>query len=115
MWMLKLKTGLELTEKEMTCWDKVPKDVEIKAFALALHRPKLSPYIIEITGYEEICCARMAHAAIGGKTQIVGYSLYCVKNDMVSEMRITGDGITLKSYPRDKLELPPSSLRRMVE
>ena len=115
MWMLKLKNGLELTEHQMKCWDNVPKDTEIKALALALPRKKQPPYIIDITGYEEVCCATMANAnLVGGKVGVVGYVLYCVKNSLVNEMKIMTNGIALKTYPRDKLELRPSCLRRMV-
>ena len=52
MWMLRLKTGVELTEHELKCWDNVPKDAEIKEFGLSLHRNKKPPYIIAISGYE---------------------------------------------------------------
>ncbi|KKL18403.1 hypothetical protein LCGC14_2475900, partial [marine sediment metagenome] len=71
MWMLRLKTGMELTEHELKCWDNVPKDVEIKEFALSLSRNKKPPYIIAISGYEEICCATMATAISGGEAHIV--------------------------------------------
>ena len=114
MWMLRLKTGLELTEHELKCWDNVPKDVEIKEFALSLSRNKKTPYIIAISGYEEICCATMASAISGGEANIVGRVIYCIKGDSVTEMMIQGDGIRLKIYPKDKFELRPSCLRRMV-
>ena len=114
MWMLKLKNGLELTEHELKCWDNVPKDAEIKAFGLSLHRNKKPPYIIAISGYEEICCATMATAVSGADARIVGRVIYCVKGDVVVEMTIEGDGIRLKSYQRAELSLKPEALRHMV-
>lgn len=115
MWMLRLKTGLEITEHEIKSWDGVPKDVEIKELALSLHRHKQPPYIIAISGYDEICCATMGHAVPGGKTHIVGRVIYCVKGDEATEMMVQADGIRLKSYPRSKLSLRPGTMRRMVE
>jgi len=115
MWMLRLKTGLEITEKELSYWDNVPADVEITAFALALHRHGgQSPFIVEITGYEEVCCAIVGQAIMGGSSNIVGRAIYCVKNNSVNELRISNNGISLRTYPREKLELRPSCLRKMV-
>ncbi|KKL52047.1 hypothetical protein LCGC14_2289380 [marine sediment metagenome] len=115
MWMLRLKTGLEITEKELSYWDNVPADVEITALALALHRHGgQSPFIVEITGYEEVCCATMAQAGMGGSGQTVGRGIFCVRNNSVNELRISNNGISLRTYPREKLELRPSCLRKMV-
>ena len=115
MWMLRLKTGVELTEHELKCWDNVPKDVEIKEFALSLSRNKKTPYIIAISGYEEICCAAMATASSSGEARMLGRVIYCVKNDTVTEMTIESNGIRLKTYQRADLNLKLSCLRRMVE
>ncbi len=114
MWMLRMKGGIELTEHEAKYWDNVPVNAEIQEFALSLHRNNQPPYIIALSGYDEICCATMANSPIGGKTNIVGRVIFAVKDDLVSEMTIQADGIRLKTYPRDKLELKPEALRRMV-
>ena len=115
MWMLRTKTGTELTERQLKYWDNVPEDVEIKALALALPRNKNQPpYIVEVTGYEEVCCATMANASVGGRVGVAGYVLYCVRGGLVNEMKIMATGISLKTYSLDKLELRPSCLRRMV-
>ena len=115
MWMLRLKTGLELTEKELSYWDNLPNDIEIKALALTIPRPNGQSFILEVTGYEEICCATLGSASLGGTCNIAGRIIFCVKDQEVSELKLTNSGISLKSYPRDKLELRPSCLRRMVE
>ena len=114
MWMLRLKTGLEITEQELNYWDNVPADVEIVALALSLHRHGLPPFIIEVTGYEEVCCAIVGQAIMGGSSNLVGRAIYCVKNNSVNELRILNNGISLRSYPKEKLELRSSCLRKMV-
>ena len=115
MWMLKLKGGLELTEKELGVWDNIRTDSEIEALGVAIDRgPGQPPYVIDVRGYTEICCAKMAQAAPGGAPQMTGYCIYCVRGDEVTEFKITTHGIALFSYSRDKLTLRLSSLRRMV-
>ena len=113
--MLKTKDGMELTERELKNWDNVPADVEIKALALSIQRSeKQQPYIVEVQGYEEICCGRIGQAAVGGAAKMIGFVIFAVANNHVTEFSIRTDGVQLKSYHRDKLTLRPSCLRRMV-
>ncbi len=112
--MLKLKGGLEVTEKELTCWDNVPTDAEIEAVALGIERKGFPPYIIEIKGYEEICVGKIGSSVGGGPTKIVGFAVFCVASDNVTEFTIKNDGVTLRNYSRSKLTIRPEALRRMA-
>ncbi len=114
MWMLKLKGGIEATEKELKLWDNVPQDAEIEALALAIERNGHPPYIVEVKGYEEICCGKLGSVVGGGPGKIIGWVIFAVSNSHVSEFTIRNDGVSLKSYHRDKLTLNPSCLRRMI-
>lgn len=114
MWMLKLKGGLQVTEKELGFWDRIPEDVEISSLALAIPRSSTpKPFILHFEGYDQICCAKMAMAALGAAT-MVGHRIYCVKGDYVNELTVTAEGIKTKNYPIGELTLKSSALRRMV-
>ncbi len=114
MWMLRLKGGIEITEKEMGCWDNVPADVEIASLGIAIQRNGQPPYVISVKGYEEICCGKVGSSGMGGPSKMVGFVIFGVANNHVTEFTIKADGVMLKSYPRDKLTLQPSALRRMT-
>lgn len=113
-WMIRTKEGLEITEKEFGYWDNIPSDIEIKSLGVGIARHNQTPYIIDVKGFEEICCAKIGTAGVGGPGTTVGIVVYCVANKQVTEFTITLAGVSLKSYPRDKLTLRPSCLRRMV-
>ena len=46
-WLLRCAGGLELTEKELGCWDNVPTGIEIRAAAMVIDRQGAAPYVIE--------------------------------------------------------------------
>ena len=113
MFMLRLKGGIELTEKEVGCWDNVPGDVEIESLGIGIERNGLKPYIVEVKGYEEICCAKLG-SSLGRESKMVGWIVFGVRGETVTEFSIRIDGVQLKSYPRDKLTLRTSTLRKMT-
>lgn len=114
MWMLRLKTGLEMTEQEVGCWDNIPRTIEIQSFALGIPRSGgLPPYIIEVSGYEEMCCGKVGSVIAGTPARLTGHVIFAIRNDTVTEFTVRGDGISMKSYPRDKLTLREDTLRRM--
>jgi hypothetical protein len=113
MFMLKLKGGIEITEKEVGCWDNVPVNVEIESLGIGIERQGLKPYIVQVKGYEEICCAKMG-SSLGKETRMIGWVVFGVRGETVTEFSIGGEGIELKSYPREKLTLRISTLRKMV-
>ncbi len=113
MWMLRLKSGIELTEKDIGVWDNVPADAEIVNLGLAIHRNGQPPYVIDVRGFEEVCLARMG-SNIGGLSKMIGFVIFGVTNTQVTEFTIRMDGVSLKSYHRDKLTLRPECLRRMT-
>lgn len=114
MWMLRLKSGIELTEKDVGVWDNVPADAEISSVGLAIARGGGQlPYVIDVRGFEEVCVARMG-SSIGGRQKMIGFVVFGVANDHVTEFTIRTDGVGLKSYHRDKLTLRPECLRRMT-
>lgn len=114
MWMLKLKGGVELTEKEIGSWDNVPSDVEIEALAIGIQRNGFKPYIIDVKGYEEICCAKMGSSIGGAPGKMIGWVVFGLRGETVTEFSIRTEGVELKSYHRDKLTLRPSCLRKMI-
>jgi len=112
--MLRLKGGIELTEKEVGIWDNVPADVEISSVGLAIARGgNQLPYVIDVRGFEEVCVAKMA-SSVGGLQKMIGFVVFGVSNNHVTELTIRANGIGLKSYHRDKLTLRPECLRRMT-
>ena len=113
--MIRLKNGLELTEKDLVNWDNVPEEAEIANLGLAIPRAGgQPPYIFDVRGFEEICLARQASAAPGGATKLGGFVIFGVANNHVTELTIRTDGIGMKSYHRDALTLRPGCLRRMT-
>ncbi len=113
MWLLRLKSGLEVTEQELSCWDNVPLNAEIASLAMTLERKDAKPYVIEYEGYEEYCCSRVGVSVQGGPSlQCVGYDVMVSKNGMVLEHEILTEGMRLKMYPRDKCEVPEKYFRR---
>jgi hypothetical protein len=113
MFMLKLKGGIEVTEKEVGCWDNVPVNVEIESLGIGIERKGFKPYIVEVKGYEEICCAKMG-SSLGGESRMIGWAVFGVRGETVTEFCIGSEGVQLKSYPRDKLTLRTSTLRKMI-
>ncbi len=113
MFLLRLKGGIEVSEKELGCWDNVPVNVEIEALGIGIERPGIKPYIVEVKGFEEICCAKMG-SSLGAQAKMVGWVVFGVRGETVTEFFIGTEGVKLKSYPRDKLTLKLSTLRRMV-
>lgn len=115
MWMLRLKGGIEMTEKDIGVWDNVPEDVEIEAVAIAIQRqPGQPPYIVEMKGFNEICLGKLGSAVPGGSAKMIGFVAFCIGGDQVTEFTIRTDGVSLKAYHRDQLTLRPSCLRRMA-
>jgi hypothetical protein len=112
MWLLRLKDGLELTEKELGCWDNVPGDVEIAAAALVINRQGAKPYVIDYHGYEQYCIARVGSAPQGAVATFVGYSVSVIKQGVVLEHEIYGDGMKLRMYPRERCDVPDHCFRR---
>ena len=115
MWLLRLKSGIELTEKDVGTWDNVPADVEISSLGLASQRKGQPPYIFDVRGFEEVCCAKMGSAGPGGPSTMIGFVIFGVANNHVTELTIRTNGIGMKSYHRDKLTLRPDCLRRMTD
>ena len=113
MWMLRLKSGLEMTEAELGSWDNVPADAEIVNLGLAIQRKDQPPYVIDVRGFEEGCVAKMG-SSVGGRSKMLGFVVFGVANNHVTEFAIRTDGVGLKSYHRDKLTLRPECLRRMI-
>lgn len=113
MWMLRLKSGIELTEKDVGVWDNVPADAEISTLGLAIERKGQAPYIFDVKGFEEVCLAKVG-SSVGKVQSIIGYIIFGVANNHVTELTILANGIALKSYHRDKMTLRPECLRRMT-
>lgn len=113
MWMIRLKSGIELTEKDVGVWDNVPADAEISSLGLAIQRKGQAPYIFDVKGFEEVCLAKMG-SSVGGLPAMIGFVVFGVANNHVTELTIRANGIGLKSYHRDKLTLRPECLRRMT-
>ena len=113
MWALKLKGGIELTEKELEYWDRVPADAEIEALALIQPRGGKKMFVHDFRGYEEYCCARMGVGPIPVLIQ-TGYCLYLSIHGQVTEIEFLDDGMRVKSYPREKSDVPDRCWRRGV-
>ena len=115
MWMIKLKGGIEMTEKELRYWDNVPKDAEIEAVGIAIPREGgQEPYIVDLRGFDRICLAKVGSAVGGGPGKITGFAAFGVKGESVTEFMIGLSGVSLKAYPIASLTLKPEALRDMV-
>ncbi len=114
MWMIRTKDGLEVTEKEVKCWDNIPHETEIQSVAVAIPRNGAKPYIVEVKDYEEVCVGRIGSVIGAGPARLTGFAIFAVANRHVTEFTIQADGIRMKGYPRDKMTLRPDCLRRMV-
>jgi hypothetical protein len=114
MWMLKTKDGLEVTEREVKFWDNLPSDIEITALAVSIPRNGAKPYTVEVRDYEEVCVGNIGSAVPGAGNRIIGFVIFAVARDHVTEFSIYADGIRMKGYSRDQLTLRPEALRRMV-
>ncbi len=113
MWLLKLKQGVELTEKQMGFWDNVPANVEIEAVAFAMPRTNAQPYILEMRGYEEYCIERMS-SSVAGRDQSIGYCLLGAKDHVVFKVEILSSGMRFESHARYSLSLPDRCWRRGI-
>jgi hypothetical protein len=111
-WFLRCAGGLELTEKELGCWDNVPTHIEIVAAAMVIDRQGAPPYVIEYCGYEQYCIARIGSAAQGMEGQCVGYSVTVIKQDFMLEHEIRSDGMRVIVKPRNECDVPDRCFRR---
>jgi hypothetical protein len=112
MWLLKCVGGIELTEAELGCWDNVSPYVEIKSAAMVIQRQGAAPYVIEYSGYEEYCIARLANSAQGMPGNVVGYCITLCQQDAVLEHEIRPDGMRVILKPRNECDVPDRCFRR---
>jgi hypothetical protein len=110
-WILRCAGGVELTEKELMCWDNVSRHVEIESAALVIERQGARPYVIEYCGYEQYCIARLAGAAQGQQGKVLGYSVTVCKQDAVLEHEIRADGMRVMIKPRNECDVPDRCFR----
>ncbi len=113
MFLLKYKGGLVVSEKEVGCWDNVPAQPDIESLAVVLPRNNAAPFVIEVGGYEEICCAKLGKGVPGAPQVVVGNVIYGVNGHVVTEFTVEREGIKLQSYSKSRLTLRPDCLRRM--
>ncbi len=112
MWLLKLKSNLEITEAQVQCWDNVPTHVVIVALAFSIKRQEAPPYILEMKAYEQYCVEKIASGVSSGTGKIVGYSLSGIKESMVFKVEIYSAGMKFVSYPRSLSKVPDRCWRK---